>query len=1383
MKFIGLIAAFAIGSVLTAVAATPSPTDWRDENIYQLLTDRFADGDPANNNADPEEAAAPANSRGIHGGDFKGIQQKLDYLKGLGVTAIWISPIPQNDTGSAYHGYGAKDFYTLAPHWGSLTDLSNMVSAAHARGIKVILDVVVNHAGNLVDSGDAGYPTFRDPGYNLRYRNIAKQHAPPFNITNTIPAAFPSIFHTNGVIQDFNNLAQVEQGELSNLDDFNTQSTYVRTNMANIYKYWIQTADLDGFRIDTVKHVEHGNGGFWNYWCPQIHNFAATLGKSNFFMFGEVYDGSDTKNGLYTGTMLSTNFALDSTLDYPLYFMVGSVFASATANTKQIEDHYNAIPGNYDLAAQSRLVTFLDNHDQRRFLNINSSTNRLNVALTFLYTARGVPCLYYGTEQAFNGGGDPDNREDMFDGVFEQTASLGDNFNPAHPLYRRIALLNNLRRVYPALRRGDHANRWNNSTGPGLFAYARQYQTQEVFVVLNTASSSQTLPARPTLYPAGTKLVNLFNTNETLTVNSTPNLPAFSVPGTSSKIFVALAQFQPLDPVVLTVTPAHGTINVSTGSTVVLRFSKPMNTNSVTAAFSFSGGTFTWSGLTQMTYRASGPLPTGTTNLVRIATTAFDNVDGKNIFAPFESYFVTAGTPSADTTPPTVVIGAPADATQVTGAFTITGTASDVGGTVAKVEVQLDNGAWTLATGTTTWSLTLNSTTFLNGTHPLAARATDSAGNLSPIDTRTLRFFNIPGAYLQRLAAGSPSNLTDCAANLWLTDQPYSLGAFGYSGGTTGYIPTSVISNTCASAQPLYQRERYSTPATSFRYLFDCPEGLYETTLLAAETYTNAPNARAFDVFIEGQQVLRNFDIFATAGGKSVPITLVFTNAVADSQLEIQFFPVLDNARASGIQIKKIADLDSDGDGIPDWWLLAYFDHPTGQEADSSLAGGDPDGDGLTNLQEFQAGTNPLYNEFPAAPTNLTATNIFENQIRLIWQDNATNATGFTIQRARTPTGPWTPIPAATDCSVEGGLEYFYQVFATNTVGFSLPSNIASATPPATNNFTAFDRAGNWGNTGVGFGAWTFAGGGANAGFFIGSSGFNGSGGGITIDSCGAAFGLYANTAGSAVATRPFLTPLALGEQFRWRMDNGYIDAGNTVGLILRSGTSARLEFFFQGGSNNYYVADAAGPRDTGVGYSSQALELQFTLTGTNTYALQIARLENNVIANLTGTLTGGNLDSFAIYNRNAGSGSAADAFFNYFIRVAAPDTVGDGIPDAWRLLYFPSGIPTNNQSCATCDPDGDGLNNLAEFRAGTLPRDATSTFTITDIGLSGIDAIISWTTTPGKSYQLFRYDTPAGTNGLPIGAPQPGTGSILTQPDPGSATNSPLQFYRVRLL
>ncbi len=163
---------------IASAAPFPSPVDWRNENIYQILTDRYYNGNPSNDNVEANHGSpyAPTANNGIHGGDFQGIQDKLDYIKSLGATAIWISPIVFNVGGtSAYHGYGAQDFYTLAPHWGTMTDLSNMVQAAHARGIKVILDIVCNHTGNLTTtnsaSSNAGWPTFRSPpaGYQLQY--------------------------------------------------------------------------------------------------------------------------------------------------------------------------------------------------------------------------------------------------------------------------------------------------------------------------------------------------------------------------------------------------------------------------------------------------------------------------------------------------------------------------------------------------------------------------------------------------------------------------------------------------------------------------------------------------------------------------------------------------------------------------------------------------------------------------------------------------------------------------------------------------------------------------------------------------------------------------------------------------------------------------------------------------------------------------------------------------------------------------------------------------------------------------------------------------------------------------------------------------------------
>ncbi len=626
----------------------PSPADWRNENIYFLMTDRFYDGDPSNNDLDPFSKYMPAVSNRIHGGDFEGIRKKMDYIKALGATAIWITPIPRNTTNSAYHGYAAYDFYTLAAQWGTTNEFQAMTAAAHERGIKVVLDIVANHAGRIIDSGDTGFPAYNPAGnYNLRWTSPAIQYPPPFNQF--------SHFHAHGDIDTYVDPNQI-LGELRGLDDLRTESNGVRTNMVEIYKHWIRVGDLDGFRIDTVKHVEMG---FWQYFGPAIRAYATSLGKTNFFQFGEVFDGSDFNNGIYTGTQAGGPFAMESVVDYPLYNVINSVFASGSGNTKQIEDRYAALPVYYDASARDRLVTFLDNHDNQRFLHssrANNNLSRLNLALTFLYTSRGIPCLYYGTEQHFNGGHDPANREDMFAGQFEQGPSLGDNFDMTKAGFLHIAQLNNFRRTYPALTSGEHVNRWNTPGGPGLFAYSRRLFsiTQEVLVVLNTSGSSQTLTNRNTMYAPGTVMVNLFNTNESITVTAATNPPPVNVPGNGYKMFVARSQWQPLDPVVQQQIPAHDASSVSITNAIVLTFSKPMNPAATEAAFRIkpaATGVFSWqSNNTVLVFTPSGAtrLAEDTMHVVRIETNALAAADGLTFYAPFETRFMTASVPDTD---------------------------------------------------------------------------------------------------------------------------------------------------------------------------------------------------------------------------------------------------------------------------------------------------------------------------------------------------------------------------------------------------------------------------------------------------------------------------------------------------------------------------------------------------------------------------------------------------------------------------------------------------------------------------------------------------------------------------------------------------------------
>jgi len=676
------------GFFATGAEAQPSGNElWQRQSIYQIITDRFYDGDPSNDNADGNYDPAGHSGTSVHGGDFKGIEEKLDYIKALGATAIWISPVVLNARGE-FHGYAGLDFYKVDPQWGTLADLQHLVQAAHARGLLVIDDIVVNHGGNLVDSADPGYPNFKYPpdGYHLRFRNPARQYPPPFDLNAANPA-LTNLFHNNGFVQNFEDQTQLELGEFAGLDDFRTESPFVREQMKKIYEYWIERAGFDAFRIDTVKHVEMG---FWQEWCPAIRAFAAEHGKPDFFMFGEVADHSDAKVGSYTGREGGGQFKLDSVLDYTLYFKINSIFAEATGSSRQLVRHYDAVAANYDPAAQNQLVTFLDNHDQPRFLSIASATTeRLKVALVFLYTARGIPCLYYGTEQAFNGGKDPWDREDMFAGQFEWGPSRGDNFNMAHPLFQLVARLNNFRRLYPALRTGIQSNLVSQTNGPGLFAYTRRLGAQEELVVFNTASTNQILPSCPTIYPAGTKLVNLLGEKEIVTVapmktpspgpggeragvrgfelennslltpalsspeeerekNSNGEIPSIAVPGTTAKIFVAESQIHPLDPVVTAISPAHDAGEISPTAPIVIHFSLPMDTDSAERAFSTeppAKGAFSWStARDEMTFTPAGRgFAPGTLVVVHLSGSAGAAGSGRTFYAGFESRYRCAG--------------------------------------------------------------------------------------------------------------------------------------------------------------------------------------------------------------------------------------------------------------------------------------------------------------------------------------------------------------------------------------------------------------------------------------------------------------------------------------------------------------------------------------------------------------------------------------------------------------------------------------------------------------------------------------------------------------------------------------------------------------------
>ena len=522
-----LVFGFALAATPAGAGVHPSPADWRDVVLYQIITDRFANGDPTNDNVEGNfDADDPW---GVHGGDFDGIRARLDYLQHLGVTGIWISPVVLNANGE-FHGYAARDFFSIAPHMGTLAELQQLVADCHARGILVVVDVVVNHMGDLVDSGSPGYPAYSAGGsYVLRWRNNAKRHVAPFDNL--------AWFHSNGHIGSFSDPEQI-LGELSGLDDLKTEDAAVRAQLVAAGQWLITNVDCDGFRVDTVKHTEMG---LWSTWCPAVRAHAVGLGKTNFLQFGEAFDGSNAKVGSYTGTMGGGAYKFDSMLHYPMFYTTNQVFAFDGA-PNAIPQQHNTGSASYDATTRERLVTFLDNHDNPRFLSFgvaNQDASRLHSALGGQLTARGIPCLYYGTEQEFDGGNDPYDREDMFDGQWDYGPSEGDNFDLAGPMFRHVRDLVALRGRHPSLRLGATLDVYSELSGPGLLVYRRLLAGQDTALVAVNTDNEPRLRSVAVPWPAGTRVVDALDPSQgdSLTAASL----VVRVPARGTRVYVSRA--------------------------------------------------------------------------------------------------------------------------------------------------------------------------------------------------------------------------------------------------------------------------------------------------------------------------------------------------------------------------------------------------------------------------------------------------------------------------------------------------------------------------------------------------------------------------------------------------------------------------------------------------------------------------------------------------------------------------------------------------------------------------------------------------------------------------------------------------------------------------
>ncbi len=519
----------------------PSPRDWRDVVIYFMLVDRFDDNQPDPVAYDPATAPRgrdPEQGKVFQGGTLRGIIRRLDYIRGLGTNAIWLSPVLKNrqEKADTYHGYGIQDFLEVDPRFGTSADLQELVRQAHAKGLYVILDIILNHTGdNWAYPGDAPYYFWKEaPGpfpFGF-WREV--DPAPGLQDNDAVwptELQHPDGYKRRGQIRNWFDPDEAINGDFLSLKELDINRPEVLDTLIKAYKYWIALADVDGFRLDTVKHMESSDTAIF---CNALREYAKRIGKQNFFIFGEIVADDLTiqsyigRNSRIPGT--DERFpSLDAALDFPLYFILEEVVKGFT-NPGVLRDRYERFKTLYaDHGEAGRyFVTFVDNHDQmarpyRRFMHANPFPEQAVQAVGYLLTSQGVPCIYYGTEQGFDGGGDNDSyvRECLFGGRWGAFDTTGVHcFNPGHAIYRGIARIAAIRREEPALRYGRQYFREISGNGTDFgypldgrctLAYSRILDDTEVLVAMNLDGDPRQdfITVDANLSPPGIPLANL----------------------------------------------------------------------------------------------------------------------------------------------------------------------------------------------------------------------------------------------------------------------------------------------------------------------------------------------------------------------------------------------------------------------------------------------------------------------------------------------------------------------------------------------------------------------------------------------------------------------------------------------------------------------------------------------------------------------------------------------------------------------------------------------------------------------------------------------------------------------------------------------------------
>jgi len=435
----------------------------QNDVIYLVMPDRFADGDPSNDQPPNSTAVYDRNQpKAYHGGDLQGIRQRLPYLHELGVTTLWLTPVWKN-TDSDYHGYHVVDFYAIDPHMGALQDYQALVGDAHKLGMKVLIDYVTNHTGPHI-------PWAKDPPTSHWFNGTPENHlAANYQFNGlTDPHATPRSYR------------DVLQGWfVDKLPDLNADDPLVAEYLDQNALWWTEVSGLDGFRLDTFPYSSRR---FWSGWHAAMRQVYPGL-----FTVGEVADSDPTITSFFAGGRKQfdgVDSGATTIFDFPLFHAIRDVILRNAPVQRMIDvlrqDSLYPHPEN--------LVTFIGNHDNCRFMGEKgSSKEKLEAAVGLLLTLRGIPQIYSGDEIGMPGGDDPDNRRDFpggFPGDPRSAFTLSGRTPEQQEIFSHVRTLIRLRQAHPALRTGHE---WHIGWDDTYFAFLRETPEERLLVVFNNA--------------------------------------------------------------------------------------------------------------------------------------------------------------------------------------------------------------------------------------------------------------------------------------------------------------------------------------------------------------------------------------------------------------------------------------------------------------------------------------------------------------------------------------------------------------------------------------------------------------------------------------------------------------------------------------------------------------------------------------------------------------------------------------------------------------------------------------------------------------------------------------------------------------------------------